>query len=385
MANDYRSDSDNPTLIAQAAERAAAIDARNARPTQVGDPDAVGARDVPSEFAGMAPALSRDTYDSRPVITAEALSPRAASGRITGNSVAAPADQPAPPVGATATYLPARESTGTVSTVPGNPNAPSELALVNSRLAMRDALAEQDRRNGMVDAFNMAQRQQDRFDADNAAQAARVANFRAKNGADMILGDGRAAYQNQRAAIIGDSVAASARANELDSRARAPLKSTGNVLGDAVIASDAANRAQVTAMANDQSVIGSEVKKQELEHQKRLNQLGSILSTAAPGSPEHTKASQAMLSILGKDRPDQYKLHVVQRPDRVGADGFTVLRGGQDLVVVGPNGRPEVVPIGQSASGQEPAPGQKFEEGKIYTDPVSKKSQRYVNGKWVPV
>lgn len=37
---------------------------------------------------------------------------------------------------------------------------------------------------------------------------------------------------------------------------------------------------------------------------------------------------------------------------RAVADGFTVLRGGQDLVMVGPNGRPEVVPLGGSPQQQ---------------------------------
>lgn len=300
-------------------------------------------------------------YTSRPdtVITEQARTPRA--GAAAPQSGPATADARLggfenPPESVTSSYEAIRDPRGGVSAVPGNPDARRELAALNQRGVIRDAVNEQDRRNGFQDSLETARRQQLSFDATNAEQAARVAAFRARDGADMVLATENRGYNKQRNQIIGEAIAADAAAKGLRAQSREIAKPAGNILNETIAGEDAVNRSLTGDVARQRGVIEAAAGREKLDQQKRINQLGNVLATAAPGSPAHTKASQALLSILGKDKPDQYKLHVVQRPDRMG-EGMNVLRGGQDLVIVGPDGRPQIVPLGTSEA-ERPTPPQ---------------------------
>lgn len=306
----------------------------------------------------------------------------AAASPVRQQQSGAPAAFTEPPESVTATYRPVIEGRGSVSTIPGNPNAASELAALTARQENRALVNEQDRRNGIIAAAATADRQVAAHDLQRAESEARVDRFRVLNGADAVLrGSQNPGAERRNRAAIAD--ASAAKAAYLYGRANAPVNQPSSIIGDTVALSDAANRTAVTEQGRQASVIQNAIGQEQLAREKRMNQLGNVLATAQPGTPEHTKASQAMLSILGKDRPDQYKVHSIVLPDRMSPDGNYVLRGGSAIAVVGPDGKSEIIRLGQQDDGQ--APTKKFAEGQIYTDPVSKKSARYVDGKWVPI
>lgn len=224
---------------------------------------------------------------------------------------------------------------------------------IRARYDARIAAENQDAQSGLTTMRSQAQAAQSSYDAANAEQAARVAEFRAANGADMIL---RGGTKLQKQTIIGNAAAARSRADAAAGRASA-LNASANTAGsrnfiaENALSQEGINRA-ATAAADatratsdaQSNTIAGEVAKQKLDQQRQIAKLSQVL--ASSGDPAARKrAHETILAMLGKDKPEQYKLHVVNRPDTMSADGMTVLRGGQTLAVQGPDGKVEVLDV----------------------------------------
>jgi hypothetical protein len=161
----------------------------------------------------------------------------------------------------------------------------------------------------------------DSRDLERAQGEARVARFRATNGADMILRGGNAA---QKAAIVGEANAADrnvlaiqgeqARANE-KGNARDFVKE--NVEGEgSLIAQQNARTAAADApykRAGSIAKVGlaaAQTQQAQLSVQgvQKLQALQDQLAKAAPGSPEHEQLLSAILAAQGKEKPAAYQL-----------------------------------------------------------------------------
>lgn len=311
---------------------------------------ATGSPPAVAQPAAPAPTPAPQAQGAGPVITPEALRPRTPDFQTD-------ASQP--------------------SIADVNRDARAQLDILNAR-------SEQNIREGNANDRARTAEYGGRLDAQAADQAARVARFRATNGADMILAPENSGYDGQRVAIVKGAEAAEKAAAETRAQSVAagiPRPDTRNLQAEAIAGNDAVARSAAATSDQQKSQIGTAVQREKLAQEKRMNELGSILQNEKdPAKLEQAKS--AMLTLLGKDKPDQWKLHVVQRPDTLAADGFTVIRGGQDLVTMGPDGKTQVVPMPGGAGAAGAAPAKQYPVGTERKDKNGMK-QKFDGQKWV--
>jgi len=193
----------------------------------------------------------------------------------------------------------------------------------------------------------------------------RVAQFRATNGADMILGDRGGGYEDQRAAIreTAGRTAASRVGSELAlERASSNVGIAGNrdPYADAKTAGEVANRGDITAaevnqrnqvtgqraaeaptdLAQKQQNVG--IGKLALEGQQRIADVAKKL-TAATTTKDIDQYSRQIAGLLGKDKPDQYKAYVVHGEESVDPLTNAKTKAPDRLFLIGPDGRSEDV------------------------------------------
>lgn len=256
----------------------------------------------------------------------------------------------------------------------------AQLDAANTRYRLDQAQKEQDWRQGLAFGDAATQRQIASHDLARAESEARVAGFRAANGADVVLAGG-----NPLATKRLQDAAATADANVLALRAKAgmPLPTGENgVAQNAAALAEQANRANTRADLAQNSVIGRDAERLKLEQQRRLTELGGALANAKDPA-ERQRLSETLLSLLGKDKPEEYTVIHAAGAQSIGPDGFTPIKGPDNVVVFNKRtGAREVLQLGQQAATQ---PRSAFESGKAYTDPVSKQTRRYLgkdgNGK----
>lgn len=228
-----------------------------------------------------------------------------------------------------------------------------------------------------------AARAQASYDLAGAEQAAKVARFRAANGADVILGSSKASKDRAAKLYGAQADAADAKVAAITGRANAADPATSDPLGSAIAQTDAANRGMAATLAGQAGVVGSAVQKAKLEEQQRVNQLGAAVA-GAKTPQERAEATKSLLALLGKDPKKNYTAHPVVFPDRTDPATGAVLRGGSAIAVVSDDGSPpQIIKLDGSEPGK-PA-GAAPKEGETRYDPVSKKSMKFVNGKWTPV
>lgn len=322
-----------------------------------------GSIDYGAEF-GIKPAPAAAAPVIAPAATTVRTAPAAApaykpqvstEGAIIRRAVESDAPQSDP----TQSY-PAHPLQATPTMYQGDPN------VIRARYDATIAASDQAAQDRLTAMRSQGQAAQASYDAGIAKREADVAAFAARNGADMIL---RGGNKQQKQAILDHAVAMRNRAEAAAGRASdlgvaANNAGTRNLVGDNALAQEGINRATIAgadvARANvdaQTGLITNAVAQQKLEQQRQISKLSQVLASSSADPGARKRAQDTILTLLGKDKPDQYKLHVVQRPDTLGPDGMTVVRGGQDLVMVGPDGRPEVVKIDQAAGKEKKSVG----------------------------
>lgn len=156
------------------------------------------------------------------------------------------------------------------------------------------------------------------LERDQANNDARIARFRATDGADMVLAGGNKAYAGQRAAIVQNAADATANATRLDNAARAASGITPpNLVQGAVAQTEADAKARSGAFDLQKGGIAVQAGKQGLQkgaldiksQQAHLDAVNA-LQNATPGSPQALAAERTLLAIQGKLEPG-WKAQVV--------------------------------------------------------------------------
>lgn len=92
----------------------------------------------------------------------------------------------------------------------------------------------------------------------------------------------------------------------------------------------------------------------ELDQKQRISDTSKALMAAQ--SPQEREALQAnLLAMLGKDARDGTKVLPLTMPDGVDPNTGAVLKGGQGVVIISPDGKREIVRLGET-NGQASAP-----------------------------
>lgn len=187
---------------------------------------------------------------------------------------------------------------------------------------------------------------QNSFDAANAAQAARVSNFRATQGADVVLATENSGYDQQRGAIIAQAAADKKVAGELAGNARADgIASTANTQDFAkenALAQEGITRSRIAGVAEQRDVIGAQAEKLKLEQQKRINDLSSTI-TNETDPKKREAATKNLLALMGKDPKKNFQALPISLPDTVDPTTGAVMKGGQAIAIVGEDGSREIV------------------------------------------
>jgi len=291
---------------------------------------------------------------SNVVVTPEATQPRPAAGRVSYGNEGRGNGQPNVIADAVSS-APAQDVGQAV--VPYDREATqAKLDVLNRRSDLRDAANEQGLRNSRTDQLASTDRLQAGQDLVRAESEARVARFRAVNGADVVLaGPGRRAAS---AELSKQAAAADANVAAIKGKATAPTVQTGNVLKDALDQREALTRGQLGDAASTRANaeagltdITGAVEKQKLDQQKRLNTLGqSLLSETDP--KKRAAAEKNILTLMGKDPRKNYKTETLNLPGTVDPTTGVATSGGQALVIIGDDNTREVVRLDGGAAGK---------------------------------
>ncbi len=366
MAYDDRPDSDNPALTAQLNWRLGIPE-----PPRPGD----GYEDIGAPPSGPAPVnrAAWQTPGGAPtaVVADSARSARADfpdASDVWRPPPSAQSTRPPTPVSSAAattanddapvSYQAPRTAASLIpASAPVGVSTQDRLDFANAGGLVRQALQQQadiDNAAGMQAAGARAQASYDLAAAQNEA---RIARFRAQNGADMVLAGGS---KSQKRAILDAANAADARVEAIRKQANAPLPQP-NVVGNAVAATNAITGAQGALVGQQNAganqadaatrqqvgAVGAAVAKQKLEQESRINQIGSILSTSKDPA-ERERASSTLLSLLGKDKPEEYSVMHVAGGTTLSPDGMSQIKQPDSVVIVNKRtGAREIIQTGQ--------------------------------------
>lgn len=264
---------------------------------------------------------------------------------------------------------------------PYDPAADRSTAGVMSAMGAAEQKAMQDRTQGALAATNTLQAGVDKAKLEGEA---RVAKWQATNGADMVLRGGSRA---EKAAIVANAAQADAALNAANGNvitAQAAQQKPGTQVADnavtqQVIQNATAGANQAAGAATDQKLKGLQV-----ENAKRLNDLGaSLLSAKTP--EERNKISANILTLLGKDKPEQYLVNTVNLPDSFDQNTGVAIRGGQRVIITDrATGKNEIVdPNNLPGAAAKPAGQGQYKEGEVRIDQKTGQKAKYVNGTWV--
>jgi len=139
--------------------------------------------------------------------------------------------------------------------------------------------------------------------------------------------------------------------------------------------------AQNAETARAQGAVTLQAEQLKLEQQKRINDLGSKLA-AATDPKQRDQLSSTLLSLLGKDKPEEYQVIHAAGAESLAPDGFTKIKGPDTIVVLNKRtGAREVINLGAQAPG---ASADQFVKDQIYTDKNGRKAKYLGDGKWGP-
>jgi hypothetical protein len=330
-----------------------------------------------------------------PVVTPEATSPRGPVQAAVGAQTTAPTTQPTPPA-PPPTQQPQQAfvsaAMGGQQNLPPQPLARTELDMIRAR-EQQDA---QSRNDAMQRGINYASA----WDAQRKAEGeARVANFRATNGADMILAGGT---PEQKQAIIQQQQIANARlaganANLVAATQPGPQRNyiqeaaQGAQLREQSIAgADARLNSQdartTGALTRQGMEINQQTAQQKLEQEKRISDASAKL-LAAKTTDEREFLQQSIITMLGKDPKDGFKVMPYTLPPTTNEFG-QIVPGGQGVVYIEPGKPPQII-AGPGAPGAAAQPGaqQKPGEpaiGEVRVDKNGVRGKYLGNGQWGP-
>jgi hypothetical protein len=198
----------------------------------------------------------------------------------------------------------------------------------------------------------------------DAESNARVANFRATDGADMVLAPNNRGYAAQRQAILAGQTNANAALKDANAGViTANQPPAANALNQGVAVEGAitgATDAQAKATAaKAQGVIAGAVSGEQeakAKQQKNLTDLGAKL--AAEKDPKKRQALQeTILTMLGKEKGSPWKMMHAAGGEVVGADGISKTRLPDSMVAYNEQtGEREVIQLGGGEKGKAAKP-----------------------------
>lgn len=197
--------------------------------------------------------------------------------------------------------------TAATENVPYNQNTAALAYAYGGAGDARAAQAEQETYNRNLAGNRAAQAS---FDLANAQQAARVDRFRATNGADVVLAPENRGYDEQRAQIGKAADQSDARVTGLKADlglAQGAAEGKRDYINEFVKQQEELNRAQLAGAHGALTGVELEGKKLAIEQQKRVSQVSDALMKAK--TPEEaSKLQSQLLSLLGKDKPEEYQI-----------------------------------------------------------------------------
>lgn len=99
------------------------------------------------------------------------------------------------------------------------------------------------------------------------------------------------------------------------------------------------------------------IEKMKLEQQTRMNDIHGKLMDPKLDPKEHDRLSRTLLSMLGKDKPEEYKVHPISLPDSVDPNTGAVLKGGQAAAIIdNRTGKYEIVRMQDGGESTAPPP-----------------------------
>lgn len=155
---------------------------------------------------------------------------------------------------------------------------------------------------------------------------------------------------------------------------RAPLDAKKAKMGLLKDEQDLANGANTAA-----------IEKMKLEQATRVNDIHSKLMDPKLDPKEHDRLSRTLLTMLGKDKPEEFKVHPISLPDSVDPATGAVLKGGQAAAIIdNRTGKYEIVRLNETAGAEKPAAKAEPKVGEVHIDKNGNRAKYLGGGKWGP-
>jgi hypothetical protein len=278
--------------------------------------------------------------------------------------------------------------------VPTGMNTEQANAYYGAQNAVRNASERQDVSDARTSSVRQAAAGQASVDLDKAKGDNRVANFLAKNGADMVLAPRNSQYAAQRQAVLAGQQHANTALDAAQTRSTvanaAAVPSQRNYVQEALAQNEAGQKAQAGNLAQQEGqqklaagAQGLQVGQYTLQQHERMQQAVDSLHNAK--TPEQQKAATANLLVMQGKNPAEWDAKTIGGRVVVGPDGSSTVVGGYGVLVnkltgehqlVGPPPQSELNDKGQQLEGQTV-------RGKDGT-PYAGKTGKIVNGQFVP-
>ncbi len=131
----------------------------------------------------------------------------------------------------------------------------------------------------------------------------------------------------------------------------------------------------------------AQIEEYKLKAAKRMDEIHSKLADPKLDPKEHQRLSQTLLAMMGKDKPEEFKVLPLELPDSVDPTTGAVLKGGKAAVVLNiATGAREIVrldDLAKQAGGQKGAPpGKDYKPGATLRDASGKIIQLQKDGQW---
>jgi hypothetical protein len=251
------------------------------------------------------------------------------------------------------------------------PRGPIQSAVTPAETPQRDTIAEANERARFE--LNLMKAKEDQGYADARRHALEVSDRMSREHQARI--DARAAYVDSRSIVNsdwylgqGNGVRGKSEGEYYaDMMARgAPGASAGaqggprNFVQEAIqeeamreqLRTGQSNRAGA-AIAQHGASLTNQVTGLKLEEQQRVNDISAKLF-ASKDPKELERLGNTLLTLMGKNPKDGTKAIPVAMPDSVDPTTGAVLKGGQGVVIISPDGRREVVGLNGSAPSAQP-------------------------------
>ena len=176
----------------------------------------------------------------------------------------------------------------------------------------------------------------------------------------------------------------------------APEEFKGTPIQDQVALGEAMNKQALTENQNTKTVneklltqqklktdaTAADIEAYKLKAAKRMDEIHSKLTDPKLDPKEHQRLSQTLLAMMGKDKPEEYKVLPLELPDSVDPTTGAVLKGGKAAVVLNvATGAREIVRLDEAAK-QAAAPKTDYKPGATLRDAQGRIIQLQKDGQW---